>query len=253
MSIEAVHWALDVPVSGNAKVILIGVANHAKPDGTNSYPSLNTLAEYAFCDRATVRRNLRKLESDGWITRAGEGPRGQARWSLNYDRKSRTVPPPEGVAECDGGVTYGVANGVASGVAPVPPEPTTETDKQQTPSRGDLVEVFEYWRDRCHKPAAKFTDGRRTRVLARLKEGYTVADIRQGIEGAAVNPPVNRDDGTVYDDLVSICRNGDQLERYMARALVGGRGQVVQISERKERDERRLAALHRVANQGGAA
>lgn len=218
MSIEAVHWALDVPVSGNAKVILIGVANHAKPDGTGSYPSLDTLAEYAFCDRATVRRNLRKLEADGWVLRTGVGPKGQAQWALNYPQKGRNMSPQQGVAECNLGVASGVANGVASGVAPMPPEPTTETDKQQTPSRGDLIEIFEFWRDRCHKPAAKFTDGRRTRVTARLKEGYTVADIHQGIEGAATNPPVNRDDGTVYDDLVSICRNGDQLERYMARA-----------------------------------
>lgn len=42
MSIEAVSWALGVPVGGNEKVMLLGLANHAHPDGSNAYPALGT-------------------------------------------------------------------------------------------------------------------------------------------------------------------------------------------------------------------
>lgn len=230
MSIEALHWALDVPVGGNAKVVLIGVANHAKPDGTGSYPSIDTLAEYAHCDRSTARRNLRKLEAEGWISSTGTGPRGTICWSLVLARKGGEMPP----GNLPSPRPQGVATGVATRVAPVPPEPITENQEEKPPTpptadltaqqrRGDLIELFSYWQDRCRKPRARFTDERRKKLDARLNEEYTVHDIRRGIDGAALNPPRDRDSGTVYDDLMSICRNGAQLERYMERADNGGR------------------------------
>src|SRR4051812_1749793 len=70
MSIEAVAWALTVPIGGNAKVILIGIANHADAYGRNAWPSVDTLAAYAYCDRRTVQRNLRQLENAGLIAKA---------------------------------------------------------------------------------------------------------------------------------------------------------------------------------------
>jgi hypothetical protein len=82
MSVEAFTWALSVPVGGNAKVVLLGLANHAHPDGSESYPALDTLAGYAHCDRSTARRNVRKLAADGWIVEDGTGPKGQAKYRL---------------------------------------------------------------------------------------------------------------------------------------------------------------------------
>lgn len=82
MSIEAIAWALRVPVGGNQKVCLLGLANHAHPDGSEAYPSLDTLATYAHCDRSTARRNVQKLEEAGWIVADGLGPRGQNKYRL---------------------------------------------------------------------------------------------------------------------------------------------------------------------------
>lgn len=98
-----------------------------------------------------------------------------------------------------------------------------EEEKGDTPltpqnDRAAVIECFEYWRERTAHKQAKLTAGREKKVRARLKEGYGVAEIRKGIDGAALNPPRDRDSGVVHDDLVSVCRNGDQLERYMARA-----------------------------------
>lgn len=120
MSIEAMSWALNVPIGGNAKVVLIGLANHARKDGTDAYPALNTLAEYACCDRSTVRRNLVKLVEAGWIEENGVSHLGTANYDLSM-----------GVAKCHGGkmprsksTPSGVANRAEGGGTSVPPEPS---------------------------------------------------------------------------------------------------------------------------------
>lgn len=94
MSIEAMSWALTVPLGGNAKVVLLGLANHAHPDGTSAYPALTTLAVYAHCDRSTARRNCRRLADDGWIERTGVGPNGQNEYRLCVERDTERVSEP---------------------------------------------------------------------------------------------------------------------------------------------------------------
>lgn len=132
MSIEAVAWALSVPVGGNAKVILLGLANHAHNDGTEAYPSLDTLATYAHCDRSTARRNVRRLEADGWIAADGVGPRGQTKYRLAmgepFSAKGGEMPPAGGEASA----SQGGGTGARGGVAPAPPEPSIEPSKNQS-------------------------------------------------------------------------------------------------------------------------
>jgi hypothetical protein len=96
MSVEAVAWALRVPVGGNAKVVLLGIANHAHHDGTEAYPSLQTLADYACCDRSTAKRHVAKLAEAGWIIKDGVGPVGQSKWRLPIGgvQSSSRVPLP---------------------------------------------------------------------------------------------------------------------------------------------------------------
>jgi len=50
---------------GSAKVILLGIANHAGDGG--SWPTVRTLAKYANCDRSTVQRAITRLRSLGEI------------------------------------------------------------------------------------------------------------------------------------------------------------------------------------------
>jgi DNA-binding IclR family transcriptional regulator len=82
MSIEAINWALTAPVGGNQKIVLLGLASHANPDGSDAYPSLDRLAVYGHCNRATVHRSLKKLEAAGLIVRDGKARRGTVRWTL---------------------------------------------------------------------------------------------------------------------------------------------------------------------------
>jgi pyocin large subunit-like protein len=70
MSIESLAWALrqDCP-SPTMKLVLIGLANHAHPDGTaEAWPAVATLASYSGVSERTVQRALRELEAIGLIS-----------------------------------------------------------------------------------------------------------------------------------------------------------------------------------------
>lgn len=105
-------------------------------------------------------------------------------------------------------------NGVTNGVV-TPPE-VKEKEKTTSSLRSDVAECFAYWQERCNHPTAKLTADRRRRIEARLRENYTVHDVRRGIDGAARGAFVN-ESGKRFDDIELICRTGSKLEDFMGR------------------------------------
>ena len=79
-------WALNLaPVpadrggqpSSACKFVLVGLANHAGPDGTAAFPSVATLARYTGLSERTVRTCLDRLRpraSSGRATRRSSRP-----------------------------------------------------------------------------------------------------------------------------------------------------------------------------------
>jgi DNA-binding transcriptional ArsR family regulator len=69
VSIEAIAWAMTVAKveDPGSAAVLVGLANHADPDGRHAYPSVNRLAYYARLSPRSVQRHLRKLAEDGLI------------------------------------------------------------------------------------------------------------------------------------------------------------------------------------------
>jgi hypothetical protein len=76
MSVEAVAWAFNlapVPADAGGKpnsacaFVLVGLANHAAPDGTGAFPSAGTLVRYTRLSERTVRTALDRLEGAGLI------------------------------------------------------------------------------------------------------------------------------------------------------------------------------------------
>lgn len=127
MSVEAFSWALNAPIGGTAKILLLGIANHATAQFDEARPAVETLARYANCDRRTAQRNLRKLEEDGWIEKTGvHALADRPDRSINVYRlctgRQNAAPLPDGAAsETERGGT-----GVPNGAAPMPPEPSVE-------------------------------------------------------------------------------------------------------------------------------
>ncbi len=76
VSVEAISWALNLaPVPCDrggkrnpaCKAVLVGLANHAAPDGKEAFPSVRTLVRYTDLSERTVRTALDRLEADGII------------------------------------------------------------------------------------------------------------------------------------------------------------------------------------------
>jgi hypothetical protein len=76
VSVEAISWALNLrPVpadrggqpSSACKFVLVGLANHAGPDGTGAFPSVATLVRYTGLSERTVRTCLDRLAAEGII------------------------------------------------------------------------------------------------------------------------------------------------------------------------------------------
>jgi Helix-turn-helix domain len=70
VSVEAISWALNLaPVPRDRggkpnpayKAVLIGLANHAAPDGKEAFPSVRTLVRYTDLSERTVRTALDRL------------------------------------------------------------------------------------------------------------------------------------------------------------------------------------------------
>ncbi|MFD3614462.1 helix-turn-helix domain-containing protein [Streptomyces sp. NPDC058676] len=90
MSTEAVTWAMDdAPMlrtekdrpDSTARHVLQVLAEHARPDGSNSHPSVLRIQYRTGYDERTVQRALRRLEAGGLIKRQGS-VNGRTKWRL---------------------------------------------------------------------------------------------------------------------------------------------------------------------------
>jgi hypothetical protein len=96
--------------SSACKFVLVGLANHAGPDGTGAFPSVATLVRYTGLSERTVRTCLDRLEAEGiispcdpdivaaWIKRVDRRPQG---WDPDLSLVRDDLGEP-GVAAADG-------------------------------------------------------------------------------------------------------------------------------------------------------
>lgn len=80
-----------------------------------------------------------------------------------------------------------------------------------SPSEGVAERVFEVWRVQRNHPSAKFIEQRRRAVRARLRDGYTEADLIAAVRGVALDPWPER---VRHDDLTQILRDGEHVEKF---------------------------------------
>ena len=68
MSVKALTWAFEQPISATEKVVLLALADHANEHGL-CWPSVSTLMKRANVGERTVQRAIQSLEEGGFITR----------------------------------------------------------------------------------------------------------------------------------------------------------------------------------------
>ena len=81
-----------------------------------------------------------------------------------------------------------------------------------------ISEIFAHWQRVMNHPRAKLDASRRRAIAARLKEGYTVEQIKAAIDGCKASDfhQGKNDAGAIYDGLTLICRNAEKVDWFIA-------------------------------------
>jgi len=153
MSIEALVWALnDAPCSSpTQKLVLIALANHARPDGTSAFPAVATIARYTLLSERSIRTHLDTLQAEGlivpcdpsivaaYISRPDRRPQG---WTLRMDRGVQRVQ----VARERG------ANDAPNGVQEVPQRGAGDSERGAGGAPEPYITVHEPYREERESP-----------------------------------------------------------------------------------------------------
>ena len=97
----------------------------------------------------------------------------------------------------------------------------SKSDSKDTVKTNEPFLIFSYWKEVFKKnDSAKFTPKRLKAVTNRLKQGYTLNEIKQAIKGCSVTPHNmgENDNQKAFDCLELICRNGENVERFAGNA-----------------------------------
>jgi hypothetical protein len=136
MAIEVMVWVLeqDRNITTNEKFVLLGIANHSRPDGTNAFPSLDTLARYTLLSRSTVQRCIKELLSKGFLTYEPGGGRKSNTYivTMNYAKVTR-------LEVLEGGHTDPITEDASTGEQGHPDQGAGSDFDQAAGSRLDLA------------------------------------------------------------------------------------------------------------------
>jgi uncharacterized protein YdaU (DUF1376 family) len=90
------------------------------------------------------------------------------------------------------------------------------TSLKDMSTNADLCEVFDFWILTMDKSKCGLSPKRKKAITARLKDGYSVDDIKQAIIGCSLIPHNmgQNDRNTAYNDIELICRSPENLERF---------------------------------------
>jgi len=81
-----------------------------------------------------------------------------------------------------------------------------------------VVEVFDYWKTKLNHSTARCSEDRKRLINGRLKEGYSVADLKRAIDGCAASEwhRGKNDRNRAFDGLDLILRNGSHVDKFIA-------------------------------------
>lgn len=144
---------------------------------------------------------------------------------LAYGYLEGRVSPSDVAKECRAIADWveGAKGATAEPAAIVAPKETVAevpAPKSLTPQ---VREVFDYWQRRLGKKAAKLTSDRISKIQARLREGYTVKQIKVAVDSLASSAwhRGENDKSRAFDDITLICQSGSKLEGFIEMGDAG--------------------------------
>jgi hypothetical protein len=122
MSLEAMTWVFrHSTAEGGARLVLLALADTAHDDGSETYPSVDTLAMKSRLSRRAVQYALRKLEADGHIEQDGFSRRGTTIYRIVMGGGAKSAPVQDATPE-----GRNLRHEGAQPTAPEPKEPSVE-------------------------------------------------------------------------------------------------------------------------------
>lgn len=223
MSVVAMTWVFEnSDATLGARLVLLAIADHAHADGTRSFPSVATLAAHTRMSRRAVQAALRKLEDDSHVEQTGRTRTGTTVYSIvgmgGADSAQGEVSTPGEVHDLKGRSFRPRGEEDARNTSSTSPEPSVNHHKtQEDPPSGDgVLEIFDYWREKCCHLGSTLDAKRRRLIAARLRE-TSPERVRTAIDGAAAAAFVDGR-GVRHDDIALICRDNEKLDLFVKRA-----------------------------------
>lgn len=173
-------WAWRQPVAGNAKVVLLALADRARPEDGTCWPGLKHVAAMCSLEERTVRRQVAALEEAGLLERV-ERVRSDGSRTSNLIVLKLPSPPV--------GADRGVGS-VASGRTEPKGEPKEETSptKQGSPEHHEFSEWIGHHHELTGDAVLRAGTKGRAHVAAmfgaRREEGLSLEDLKLATAGA---------------------------------------------------------------------
>lgn len=95
--------------------------------------------------------------------------------------------------------------------------PLSSTKKTKKNWGDETQEIFRHWQKILNHPKSKLDAKRRTKIVQRLADGYSVEDLKKAIEGVKKSSFHMGDNnhGKIYDGILVIFRNSEQVETFI--------------------------------------
>ena len=180
MSIEALNWAWSVPdVSPAQKLVLLALANYADERG-KCWPSIRTVSERTCLARRTVSRSLETLGKAGLVKSVTRSRDDGSQSSNVYHLPIKKGRQPDtggchsamGVCESD----------IPRGVTVACHEPSIEPSSNHN---SEIQDIVDHYRSKHPRRGRQLKPGHADwkRIASRIKEGFSVADLKRAIDG----------------------------------------------------------------------
>ncbi len=186
------------------------------------YASNNWLGEQVGMDGRSVRRSVTSLQAKGYVRRVVFGADNRTSKRAIYPRMATLHPQDPESSPQDT-----MSSPPRTDCPPPQDIESSQVRDEGESNRGthtDVQQVFEHWQQVTGKHKAKLTNDRKQKVQARLREGFSVDELKEAVDGLAKSAWHQGDNpqGKRYDDLALVCRQGSKVEQFIELARTGG-------------------------------
>ena len=213
MSIEALNWAWSVPdVSPAQKLVLLALANYADERG-KCWPSIRTVSERTCLARRTVSRALETLGKAGLVKSVTRSRDAGSQSSHSYHQPIKKGRQPDtGGCHSDMGVCE---SDIPRGVTVAYHEPSIEPSSNHN---SEIQDIVDHYRSKHPRRGRQLKPGHADwkRIASRIKEGFSVADLKRAIDGNMMDQWHQQH--AAGDTIEYIFRNTTKVEQFIELA-----------------------------------